>query len=193
MKRSHGKSKTPVYVLWQAIKQRCYNPNNAAFYRYGKRGIYLCERWQNFDNFLADMGERVPGYTLDRIDNNGPYSPENCRWATRKEQSNNREVNVRITHDGLALTAMQWSERLGIHINTLLQRYHKGLPIEKVLTQTKMLDFSGLLLGGAANAKRQQSRTHCKRGHEYTFKNTGQQISAKGTPSRYCKACRRKG
>lgn len=192
MNRTHGKAKTSIYVLWQAIKQRCYNPKNTAFPRYGGRGIYVCERWHIFENFLTDIGDRPLGYTLDRINNDGPYSPENCRWATRKEQANNRFINVRITHDGMTLTAMQWSERLGIHINTLLLRYRKGLPIEKVFSQVKMLDFSGLALGGQANARRQQAKTHCKRGHEYTPENTGTQFSAKGTPSRYCKQCRRK-
>ena len=191
MKRTHGKARTPIYILWQAIKQRCYNPRHTAFSRYGQRGIYVCERWHNFENFMNDIGERPPKYTLDRIDNNGPYSPENCRWATRKEQSNNRYVNVRITHEGLTLTATQWSERLGIQVNTLLARYHAGLPTEKVLSQTLMPNFSGLRLGGEANARRQQARTHCKRGHEYTPENTGLQFSKKGTPSRYCKACRR--
>lgn len=192
MKRSHGRSQTNLYAVWQAAKQRCSNPKDPAYRRYGGRGIYVCERWMSFANFIADMGERPPGTTLDRIDNNGPYSPENCRWATRKEQSNNREANVRITKDGVTLTARQWSERLGIHINTLLGRFHKGYPVEKVLSTEMFRVLDGLAIGGLANAKRQQARTHCKRGHEYTPENTGQQISAKGTPSRYCKACRRK-
>lgn len=192
MKRSHGKSRTQLYAVWQAAKQRCINPKDPAYGRYGARGIYVCERWDSFENFIADMGDRPLGATLDRIDNNGPYSPENCRWASRKEQSNNREANVKITHNGVTLTAMQWSEKIGLHINTLLQRYHANWPIEKVLTKSRFFNLSGLGKGGEANARRQQARTHCKRGHEYTPENTGSQISAKGTPSRYCKQCRRK-
>jgi hypothetical protein len=192
MKRSHGQSQTNLYAVWQAIKQRCSNPKSTAYSRYGARGIRVCERWALFANFIEDMGERPLGATLDRIDNNGPYSPENCRWATRKEQSNNREVNVRITYDGITLTAQQWSERTGVHINTLLTRFHKKYALDKVLSNNKFRVLDGLAIGGLANAKRQQAKTHCKRGHEYTPENTGRQVSAKGTPSRYCKACRRK-
>lgn len=90
LRRTHGMTKTPTYNSWRAMRGRCMDPKNEKFPTYGDAGISICERWQNFANFVEDMGERPAGMTLDRIDPLGPYAPDNCRWATHKTQSENR-------------------------------------------------------------------------------------------------------
>jgi hypothetical protein len=87
---THGKSYTPTYKIWNQMHQRCDNPNTKFFYRYGGRGISVCERWNEFRNFLKDMGERPPNMDLDRIDNEGNYEQSNCRWISHKENCNNQ-------------------------------------------------------------------------------------------------------
>lgn len=86
----HGMCKTRIYEIWHSMKQRCQNPNDSHYRDYGGRGIGVCEEWQDFQNFYADMGNMPDGLSLDRIENNGHYEPENCRWATGSEQQNNK-------------------------------------------------------------------------------------------------------
>lgn len=136
----HGRHNDPVYGRWAAMVQRCTSPNNYNYYKYGARGITVCDRWMSFEAFIADMGEPPPGMTLERIDNDGPYCPENCRWATPKEQAfNTRKFYgaTKLTRDGETKSLREWSEHLGIKLGTLYWRLERGWPEERVLTTTK--------------------------------------------------------
>jgi hypothetical protein len=126
------------YKSWCGMRERCYDKTALRYSDYGERGIEMCERWRNsFENFYADMGPRPsPGHTLDRIDNDGPYSPDNCRWATEREQSRNKRNNRWITHEGETMCLQDWAERTGIPAPTLHQRLGKlGWPVGRALTQ----------------------------------------------------------
>jgi hypothetical protein len=112
----HGMWKSSEYRIWAGLVNRCTNPNNPDYPRYGARGITVCDRWRHsFENFYADMGERLSSkYSIDRIDNNGNYSPDNCRWATSKQQTRNASYNVNISYNGRTQTRIEWAEELGV-------------------------------------------------------------------------------
>ena len=132
---SNGK-RSPEYRSWEAMKRRCSNPKVTGFKRYGGRGIRVCSRWHSFENFLADMGPRPEGTTLDRFpDNDGNYEPGNVRWATRSEQGNNQSSTVFFEHDGLRLSVSDWARRLGIPIALLWQRIQRGWSFVDAITK----------------------------------------------------------
>jgi hypothetical protein len=135
LNRTHGMRKTPIYGAWFSMKHRCLNPNNPFYHHYGGRGISVCPRWlENFENFLEDMGDRPEGMSLDRIDVNGNYEPGNCRWATWKEQQNNRRDNRFIEFNRKTQSLAAWGRELGIHEDTLRWRLKTGWSVEKAFT-----------------------------------------------------------
>lgn len=116
------------------MRARCGYAKHPAYAHYGGRGISVCERWKEFVNFLADMGEKPAGMSIDRIDVDGNYEPSNCRWATSKQQARNQRRCLYIELNGERLTAMEWSERTGLSHRTISYRYHKGYPPERILS-----------------------------------------------------------
>src|ERR1035438_6160644 len=124
--------RSPTYSSWAGMRSRCLQPTNKAWYRYGGRGIKICERWMKFDNFLSDMGPKPNGMTLDRFpDNNGDYKPENCRWATYKEQNNNRRDNQLLTVGSMTLSFGAWAVCIGMNGSTLSGRLKHGWSISR--------------------------------------------------------------
>lgn len=134
----HGKSNTSIYRIWVGILKRCLNKDDKACSFYGARGITVCERWLMFENFLEDMGDKPVGKSLERVDNDGSYSKDNCRWATPKERANNTRRNRRITAFGRTLTMAQWAEETGIHYRCLYKRIRLGWESEKALTKVQV-------------------------------------------------------
>lgn len=134
----HGLTGTPTYRVWEGMKQRCLNKNAPAYDNYGGRGIQICDRWLTFINFLNDMGKRPEGMTLDRINNNSNYEPSNCRWATRKEQGNNRRNSKLFTIEDETKTLAEWCQQYNISRNTVDKRLQKGLDIKTALTLKRM-------------------------------------------------------
>jgi hypothetical protein len=143
---THGMADSTENITWQHMRQRCNNPHNHAYADYGGRGIKVCPEWDaSFEAFYRDMGPRPsPDHTLDRIDNERGYSPDNCRWATWKEQQNNRRGNRYLEFHGETKTCAEWSKEAGISPATLCKRLKRGWPVEKALIQAVRLCKSGV-------------------------------------------------
>lgn len=127
-RRTHNQIGSRTYKSWAAMKGRCADRNNIEFERYGGRGISVCDRWlRSFSNFFEDMGERPVGTSIDRIDPNGNYDPDNCRWASAKKQARNRRYNVLLTIDGETKTVAEWCENpLAAKDKTIYKRVKNG-------------------------------------------------------------------
>jgi hypothetical protein len=118
--------------------KRCRNPNNAQFHNYGGRGIRVCERWQKFENFYADMGDKPEGMSLDRHpDHDGNYEPGNCRWATQTQQIRNKRNTARVTYEGEEVSLAELCEQKGLKLRRIRQRLAAGMPIERALMPGK--------------------------------------------------------
>lgn len=132
------KSGSKTYFAWRSMRSRCMNPKHPSFENYGGRGIYVCKEWANdFDKFYADMGEAPKGHSLDRINNNDGYFPQNCRWATVEQQLNNRSNNRIITFGDETKTAAQWAKSLNIRPDTLHKRLLRMPPADALKTNIK--------------------------------------------------------
>lgn len=128
----HGMSHTRIHNIWMGIRDRCLCPTNKSFNHYGGRGIKICERWESFENFLADMGESPsPKHSIDRIDHNGGYSPENCRWATQAEQLRNTRRTRFEVYAGKKWCVTDLAAHLGLDLGTLRGRIRCGWPKER--------------------------------------------------------------
>lgn len=128
----HGKTGTKIYIAWKQIQSRCYNKKDSAYHNYGERGI-KCE-WETFEEFYKDMRDPPSKmHSIDRIDNNGNYSKENCRWATKKQQANNRRTCVLFTLEGKTKNLKEWSEHFNTPYKSVWWRVKKGWNIEDAL------------------------------------------------------------
>lgn len=133
-----GQSCTPIYKIWKAMIQRCYNNNCGEYHNYGARGITVCDRWKNdFFNFKNDMGERPKGLSLERKDNNGNYSPTNCIWATSKQQSANKRARkdaLIVTHNGQTKHLKEFCLDYNLKFMTVFMRLRRGWSLEDALS-----------------------------------------------------------
>lgn len=136
----HGRTKNSIraqsheYWIWNAMKNRCNNPRYKHYQDYGGRGISVCERWMEFANFYADMGEKPDGMSLERRDNEAGYSPENCYWADRKTQNSNKRNSRFIEADGVIRTITEWGRVTGISHTTIIFRINHGWPEDQAAT-----------------------------------------------------------
>lgn len=131
----HGLSDTTEYTVWKDMHRRCKNPKCPGYYRYGGRGIGVCSSWNRVENFIGDMGMRPSMlHTLDRIDNDGDYCPENCRWATVDEQKSNRSGKRVISYRGVKKNLFLWCRETGLKTTTLRSRLDRGWSVQKALT-----------------------------------------------------------
>lgn len=129
-KTRHGMTDSSEYVIWCSMKKRCENKNCHAYARYGGRGITVCERWQVFENFYNDMGPRPDGMSIERINNDLGYSPDNCVWANRTRQIRNRSNTMNVTVDGETAPLIVFCKRYGIRYKTAWYRVNRGMSPE---------------------------------------------------------------
>lgn len=142
----NGRSSTPEYKIWKGMINRCNCPSNSGYYKYGGRGIRVCDRWQGadgFNNFSKDMGARKQDESIDRINVNGNYEPSNCRWADKNTQANNKRNTIYITAFGKTQSLQQWSNETGINRKTILWRLRKGWAMSRALTEIHERGYNG--------------------------------------------------
>lgn len=132
-----NKTAHPLYEVWRSMVRRCHEVNNPQYHRYGARGIYVCDEWQNdFSRFVewSSLAGYAEGLQIDRIDNDGPYSPENCRYVAAMQNANNRRNNVRLTALGKTQTVSEWARECGVTSAAIMSRLRSGHSVEKAVT-----------------------------------------------------------
>jgi hypothetical protein len=140
MNKTHGYARSPEYRIWAAMKTRCSNPNAINYARYGVRGISVCEQWQSFASFIADMGPRPsPEHSIDRKDNDGDYCPDNCLWAPVSQQVRNKRTNVFLMLNGEKVTAAEYARHFGIPLATMYGWTMRKLSAEEIQFRTHRL------------------------------------------------------
>jgi hypothetical protein len=160
-------SKGRIYGAWRKMLERCEDPNHDAYPWYGGRGIRVCERWHHFERFAEDMGEHPgPGFSLDRIDSDGPYEPGNCRWSDNFTQRQNRRNVHRIGDEPAVVVA----RRAGVNAKTVTERLRRGEPVERALSKVPLL-----------------TKDYCHLGHP----RFGENLHVRGDGRRECRACMR--
>lgn len=130
--RVHGMSRTKIHSIWKAMKQRCLNPKNQRYKDYGGRGISICNSWLDFQNFYKDVGDYPERMSLDRIDNNKGYSPENCRWATYTQNANNTRKSTSVEYRGETKTLSEWCTLLGLNRTAMATRLSYKWDVERM-------------------------------------------------------------
>lgn len=133
---THGMSRSPEYNSWRKMIGRCTDKDDKSFKDYGEKGIKVCERWMDFNNFIEDMGlQPEPNMTIERVESTGNYEPDNCTWATRKEQARNRSTSKILTLNGEAKTVAEWSEIYGHKRTLIADRLEQGWSVEDAITK----------------------------------------------------------
>lgn len=135
LNKSHGLYGTEMHRIWRSMLARCQSKTHIGYRYYGGRGVKVCERWMDLNNFIADMGQRPTGASLDRIDPDGDYEPGNCRWATVAEQNRNKRTNVNLTLAGRTQCAAEWARELGVTQGAIAWRKKQGWSDEQTLTK----------------------------------------------------------
>jgi len=151
--QTHGLHATAAYKSWRSMLARCADPRHPHYAEYGGAGITVDPAWTDVEAFVADMGQPPTGHTLDRIDNTKGYSRDNCRWASRQQQANNRRNNYTITHNGQTKTAAEWARELGMSPNALKDRIARGIPIDEALSRPKQENKTAVFDGRTLNLR----------------------------------------
>lgn len=182
------KNPHPLYSVWQGMRRRCLTPTTSGWKDYGGRGITICPEWDDFHQFVQDVGERpTPAHSLDRIDNDRGYEPSNCRWATKLEQQRNQRTTKRAVIEGKEHLVCELALMFGLKHETIEARAKKGMTFDQVTAKTRYTFTGGVRKAIEVRVRNQREATHCKNGHAWSPENTS--ISPQGW--KRCKACHR--